>query len=94
MISFVNGFLCTCSCDVSKAKQGVDPHPKTDGSQNSSKPHTPKNGMVDSENPAVVLGGSLASSNTTANAVAPAASTDRQTQTQAQTQAQAVNILV
>jgi hypothetical protein len=26
-ISFVNGFLCTCSCDVTKAKQGQDPHP-------------------------------------------------------------------
>jgi hypothetical protein len=30
MISFVNGFLCTSSCDVSKAKRGVDPHPKPD----------------------------------------------------------------
>jgi hypothetical protein len=30
MISVVNGFLCTCSCDVAKAKRGVDPHPKSD----------------------------------------------------------------
>ena len=29
-ISYVNGYLCTCSCDVSKAKRGEDPHPSTD----------------------------------------------------------------
>ena len=42
-ISFVNGFLCTSSCDVSKAKQGVDPHPKLDELQNSAKPDATKN---------------------------------------------------
>ena len=52
MISFVNGFLCTSSCDVSKAKQGVDPHPKTDAAQNPAKPET-KNGTVKSDDPAV-----------------------------------------
>jgi hypothetical protein len=26
-ISFVNGFMCTSSCDVAKAQKGEDPHP-------------------------------------------------------------------
>ena len=69
MISFVNGFLCTSCCDVSKAKRGEDPHPKTDAAQNPAKPET-KDGVVRPDSPAVVLAGAL--SNT---AVAPASAT-------------------
>ena len=86
MISFVNGFLCTSSCDVSKAKQGVDPHPKTDEVQNS-KQHETKNGVVNVDDPAVVLGGALSTT-----AIAPAAAPS--SSTQAQAQAQIVDLLV
>lgn len=58
-VSVVNGFVCYSSCDVSKAKQGKDPHPSTganaDQSNESSTP-----GRADQ--PAVVLGGSLRAS--------------------------------
>jgi hypothetical protein len=36
-ISFVNGYLCTRSCHVSKAKRGEDPHPSTDPTKTDSK---------------------------------------------------------
>jgi hypothetical protein len=92
MISFVNGFLCTCSCDVSKAKRGVDPHQQTDGAQNPNKPNAPKNGMVTDSDPAVVLGGLLkdasATAVTSAQAVAPLAPLN------ADTQSQSINLLV
>ena len=78
MISFVNGFLCTSSCDVSKAKQGVDPHPKADAAQNPAKPET-KDGVVKPDDPAVVLGGALSTT-----AVAPAAALSSSTPVQTQ----------
>lgn len=78
MISFVNGFLCTSSCDVSKAKQGVDPHPKTDATQNPAKPEA-KGGVVKPDDPAVVLGGTLSTI-----AVPPAAALSSSTPVQTQ----------
>jgi hypothetical protein len=33
-ISFVNGYVCTSCSDVSKAKQGENPHPTTDATKN------------------------------------------------------------
>ena len=56
-VSVVNGFVCYSSCDVSKAKQGKDPHPSTsaDNANQGDEPSSP--GRVDQ--PAVVFGGSL-----------------------------------
>lgn len=76
MISFVNGFLCTCSCDVSKAKRGEDPHPKTDAAQNLAKPET-KDGVVEPDDPAVVFGGALSST-----AIVPASASSSSTPVQ------------
>src|SRR5207237_8079702 len=52
-ISFVNGFLCTCSCDVAKAKQGQDPHPGAHPAKVEAQ-GTPRTG-----HPSVTFGGSL-----------------------------------
>ena len=59
-VSVVNGFVCYSSCDVSKAKQGKDPHPATgagnvDQDSESSSP-------ARADQPAVVFGGSLRTS--------------------------------
>ena len=67
-VSVVNGFVCYSSCDVSKAKQGKDPHPATgpdevdqEGAPSSLGPSLgPSLGRADQ--PAVVLGGSLSTS--------------------------------
>jgi hypothetical protein len=62
-ISYVNGFLCTCSCDVSKAKRGEDPHPSTDPT----KPDSEKDaaaGDARTDGPAVLYGGSLSGPST------------------------------
>jgi hypothetical protein len=59
MISFVNGFLCTSSCDVAKAKRGIDPHPKTGSLPDAGKPNASKDGIARLDGDAVVLGGSL-----------------------------------
>ena len=73
-ISFVNGFMCTSSCDVAKAKKGEDPHPNlhspndADGKQG----RDGKSSALDG--PAVVYGGSLTDP---AQAVTGAAATDR-----------------
>ena len=91
-ISFVNGFLCTCSCDVSKAKRGVDPHPKADAAQNPAKSET-KDGVVATDDKgAVVLGGSLATT-TGATAVAPVSASQSSGPANAQTLGQIVNLL-
>lgn len=69
MIAFVNGYLCTSSCDEAKARAGKNPHPKTDANQDPTKAHI-KNGVYDPSksndptqpgDPAVVYGGALAS---------------------------------
>ncbi len=71
-ISFVNGFMCTSSCDVAKAKKGEDPHPnlhpldEADGKQG-------RDGKA-LDGPAVVFGGALTDP---AQAVTGAAATDR-----------------
>ena len=94
-ISFVNGFLCTSSCDVSKAKQGVDPHPKLDELQNSAKPDATKNEVASGKDATdagpVILGGSL-SATAAAAAVSPAAAAPAAARIQAQ--GQIVNLLV
>jgi hypothetical protein len=96
-ISFVNGFLCTSSCDVSKAKQGVDPHPKIDELQKPAKADAAKNEAVSgkdaTDSGAVILGGSL-SARSTAATVTPAAAAQSPAAASIQAQGQIVNLLV
>jgi hypothetical protein len=96
-ISFVNGFLCTSSCDVSKAKQGVDPHPKLDEIQKSAKPDATKDvtatGKDTTDAGAVILGGSL-SATSAAVTVSPAAAAQSPVAARIQAQGQIVNLLV
>ena len=59
-ISIVNGYLCTCSCDVAKAKLGPDPHPPTQASPvDAQHKRAATAGRPQRDQPAVVLGGSL-----------------------------------
>jgi hypothetical protein len=62
VISFVNGYLCTSSCDEAKARRGIDPHPKPDPTQADGKADKSDRIKPASElrDPAVVFGGSLA----------------------------------
>jgi hypothetical protein len=96
-ISFVNGFLCTSSCDVAKAKQGVDPHPKIDELQNSAKADVTANAQTTSKDAtdsgAVILGGSL-SATSAAAAVSPASAAQSAVAARIQAQGQIVNLLV
>jgi hypothetical protein len=52
-VSVVNGYVCTSSCDVAKAKKGEDPHPAIHAANGE-----PQDGAVD-HGPAVLFGGSL-----------------------------------
>jgi len=93
VITFVNGYLCTCSCDVAKAEHGVNPHPKKDADKDPTTAHM-KNGVYDpsaTDNPAVVFGGTLTST-TGANAAGIASSTQATLQSLAQAAAQLVDI--
>jgi hypothetical protein len=96
-ISFVNGFLCTSSCDVAKAKQGVGPHPKIDELQNSAKADATANVQTADKNTAdsdaVILSGSL-SATSAAAAVSPAAAAQSPVAARIQAQGQIVNLLV
>jgi hypothetical protein len=73
VITFVNGFMCTSTCDAAKAQRGIDPHPNLHGADGEAgkpgKAGEPRN----AGDPAVVFGGVLASILPTANdAGAPA----------------------
>jgi len=74
-ISIVNGYVCTCSCDVAKAKKGEDPHPNlhpaTDGKGKAGQGEGPGTTRDD---PAVLFGGSLSAIRATANTAASDAS--------------------
>jgi hypothetical protein len=59
-VSVVNGFVCYSSCDVSKAKQGKDPHPSTGAGNLNQGSESSSPGRADQ--PAVVFGGSLGTS--------------------------------
>jgi hypothetical protein len=96
-IGFVNGFLCTSSCDVAKAKQGVDPHPKIDELQNSAKadatPTAQKTVKDTTDSGAVILDGAL-SATSAAAAVSPASAAQSPVAARIQAQGQIVNLLV
>lgn len=85
MITFVNGFLCTCSCDVSKAKRGVDPHQQTDGAQNTAKPDAMNNGAIATDKNAVVFGGALSATSANTNFAAVQSSGPTSIQIQSRT---------
>jgi hypothetical protein len=71
-LSVVNGFLCFCSCDVKKALQGKNPHPKQDATNGDVK--TGPGSRTDQ--PAVLYGGNVnPSANITSTAVSPASAT-------------------
>ena len=55
-ISVVNGFVCTSSCDVAKAKKGEDPHPNLHLGDSSEDKQDGKSGL---DGPAVLFGGAL-----------------------------------
>ena len=59
-VSVVNGFVCYSSCDVSKAKQGKDPHPST--SAGDVDKESAASSLARADQPAVVFGGSLSPS--------------------------------
>ena len=96
-ISFVNGFLCTSSCDVAKAKQGVDPHPKIDEFQNAAKADATPNALAADKDTrdsgAVILGGSLGATSAAA-AVSPASAAQSPVAARIQAQGQLVKLLV
>jgi hypothetical protein len=73
MISIVNGYVCTSSCDAASAKQGKDPNapPGTPPGQSGKNDKT--SGL--SGQPATILGGAL-KDGLSASAVTPAASAD------------------
>ena len=76
-ISFVNGFLCTCTCDVAKARKGEDPHPSTHAGQldDQQKPgEVGKSSRADQ--PAVLFGGTLAETADGVQAINPSSPTD------------------
>jgi hypothetical protein len=75
VISFVNGYLCTSSCDEAKARRGIDPHPKPDPTQPDGKADKSDRIRPASElrDPAVVFGGALAGMAAAAAGTAPRA---------------------
>jgi hypothetical protein len=59
-ISIVNGFVCSCPCDVAKAKKGEDPHPLTGAAKKEAATNDPAKVDPLAHDPAVVFGGALA----------------------------------
>jgi hypothetical protein len=64
-ISIVNGYVCTSSCDVAKAKKGEDPHPLTGAEKIAAEKEEAakdpaKADALGARDPAVVFGGALA----------------------------------
>jgi hypothetical protein len=59
-ISVVNGFVCTSSCDVAKAKKGQDPHPLTGAEKIAAEKEQADADPAKTGDPAVVFGGVLA----------------------------------
>jgi len=57
--SIVNGYFCSSSCDVSKAKKGENPHPSTDPGNVDAERNGERSSSGRAEEPAVLLGGSL-----------------------------------
>ena len=58
--SIVNGFVCTSSCDVAKAKKGEDPHPLTGAAKIAADKAKEAADPLKAGDPAVIFGGALA----------------------------------
>ena len=69
MVSVVNGFVCSSSCDAAKAKQGKDPHPSDATLSGDSKPA--EKSAFDRQ-PATILDGALKELATAAGSVGTA----------------------
>jgi hypothetical protein len=80
MIAYVNGYVCTTSCEAASARAGRDPFapPGTPPGQSSKSDKTDSGSGLDNQ-PATVFGGSLTSLNPT-NAVTPTAGTSASNQ--------------
>ena len=87
-VSVVNGFVCYSSCDVSKAKQGKDPHPSTRADAADSA----RRASGRAEEPAVVFGGSL-SGLSAASAVEPGDNVRSADQTKTQSRPFTIDLL-
>ena len=77
-ISIVNGYVCTSSCDVAKAKKGQDPHPAEGPGETPNKSASGEQIGGATRDEAVVFGGSLADP-ANPSAVKPVASADATT---------------
>ena len=75
MIAYVNGYVCTTSCEAAAARVGKDPFapPGTPPGESGKSDKADKSSSLDSQ-PATVFGGSLANLNPT-NSVTPTDST-------------------
>ena len=69
MISVVNGYVCTSSCDAASAKQGKDPNAPPGSPPGTSSKSDKTSAYADQ--PATVLGGALANSDSTGAVTAP-----------------------
>ena len=57
-VSIVNGYFCSSSCDVAKAKKGENPHPSTDPGNVTAETKNVRPGGW-SDQPVVLFGGAL-----------------------------------
>jgi hypothetical protein len=80
MIAYVNGYVCTTSCEAAAARAGRDPFapPGTPPGQSGKSDKADKSSGLDSQ-PATVFGGSLANLNPT-NTVTPTGDTSAPSQ--------------
>ena len=80
MIAYVNGYVCTTSCEAAAARAGRDPFapPGTPPGQPGKSDKADKSSGLDSQ-PATVFGGSLTSLNPT-NSVTPTGDTSQPNQ--------------
>jgi hypothetical protein len=58
--AIVNGYLCTTSCDVASAKQGIDPHPSNSALGDPARAREDGPAGARDDAAAVIFGGSLA----------------------------------
>jgi hypothetical protein len=93
-ISYVNGFLCLCPCDVAKAKQGKDPHPNLHANPDAAqaKKAGQTQNAADAKRAAVIFSGSLAQT-TASDSVAAIALTPAADATTTQPQGSLVDLL-
>ena len=92
-ISIVNGFVCTSSCDVAKAKKGEDPHPVTGAEKIAEEKAEKASDPFRTDDPAVVFGGALAMPSST-TAVQPVDVTRSTNATNSRTPGSRLDVMV